>query len=83
MLSDCLTIGETDEVEIGGQVMRISVLGLGSMGAALAACLIKNGHHVCVWNRSAEKAAPLLAMGADVAGTAGEAVAAMVLCSTF
>lgn len=59
--------------------MKISVLGLGSMGSALAACLINNGHHVCVWNRSAEKAAPLLAMGADVAGTAKEAVAASEL----
>lgn len=54
---------------------KISVLGLGSMGSALAHCLIKNGHVVSVWNRSPEKAEPLEQARAKVCGTADDAVA--------
>ena len=55
---------------------RISVLGLGSMGAALAHCLLKNGHDVSVWNRSPEKTAPLAQAGALVCETVDDAVSA-------
>jgi len=55
---------------------KISVLGLGSMGSALAHCLIKNGHVVSVWNRSPEKAEPLVQAGAKVCETVDDAVAA-------
>jgi len=58
---------------------KISVLGLGSMGSAIASCLIKNGYDVCVWNRSPEKVEPLVAEGAKAAGTPGEAAAASPL----
>jgi len=54
---------------------KISVLGLGSMGSALALCLIKNGHVVSVWNRSPEKAEPLVQAGAKVCETVDDAVA--------
>lgn len=55
---------------------KISVLGLGSMGSALAHCLVKRGHDVSVWNRSPEKADALGHAGAMVCASADEAVAA-------
>lgn len=60
----------------------ISVIGLGAMGTALARSLIRAGHRVTVWNRSAEKAAPLVAEGAIAAQDPAEAVAAgpVILC---
>ncbi|RSN07711.1 6-phosphogluconate dehydrogenase [Nonomuraea sp. WAC 01424] len=54
----------------------ISVIGLGLMGAALAGALLDAGHRVTVWNRSADKAEPLVAKGATRAATVAEAVAA-------
>ncbi len=45
---------------------RIACLGLGAMGAPIAANLLKRGHEVHVWNRTAEKSAPLRARGAHV-----------------
>ncbi|WP_461008716.1 NAD(P)-dependent oxidoreductase [Streptomyces capparidis] len=57
----------------------MSVVGLGNMGSALAAALLERGHPVTVWNRSAEKAAPLAGKGAAVAATPEEAVAASPL----
>jgi 3-hydroxyisobutyrate dehydrogenase len=55
--------------------MRVTVLGTGAMGAGVAASLVRGGHTVTVWNRSAERAAPLADQGATVAGSAAEAVA--------
>lgn len=54
----------------------IAVLGLGSMGSALALCLIKAGYNVSVWNRTPEKAEALARTGARVSGSANDAVAA-------
>lgn len=54
----------------------VSVIGLGAMGAALARAQLQAGRSVTVWNRSAEKAAPLVAEGAVAAETASEAIAA-------
>lgn len=56
--------------------MRVTVLGLGSMGATIARLFARKGHDVTVWNRSAGKAEPLRALGAQVAATAAEAMAA-------
>ncbi len=55
--------------------MRVSVLGTGTMGAGVAGSLLREGHEVTVWNRSADKAAPLGDQGATVAPDAGAAVA--------
>ena len=52
---------------------KISVLGLGIMGAGMAARLVKAGFDVTVWNRDARKAAPLVEAGAKVAPTPGDA----------
>ncbi len=46
--------------------MHVGVAGLGKMGAAIAHRLIETGNQVTVWNRSAEKALPLIAAGAAV-----------------
>jgi len=54
----------------------ISVIGLGAMGGALARALLQNGYAVTVWNRTAERAEPLVSAGATEAGSAAEAVAA-------
>lgn len=54
----------------------ISVIGLGVMGSALANALLNRGYSVTVWNRSIEKAKPLLSAGASLANSAEEAVAA-------
>jgi 3-hydroxyisobutyrate dehydrogenase-like beta-hydroxyacid dehydrogenase len=48
-------------------------LGLGPMGRALAAASLAAGHTTMVWNRSPDKAAPLLARGAVLAPAAAAA----------
>jgi 3-hydroxyisobutyrate dehydrogenase-like beta-hydroxyacid dehydrogenase len=53
--------------------MRIGFIGLGNMGAGMAATLIKGGHTLSVWNRSADAAKPLAEQGATVAATAADA----------
>ncbi|MBX5023896.1 NAD(P)-dependent oxidoreductase [Rhizobium lentis] len=53
----------------------ISVLGLGAMGQALAARLLQQGHSVTVWNRTAGKAASLVAKGARELSSAADAIA--------
>ena len=52
----------------------VSVIGLGVMGAALAGALLEAGYSVTVWNRTAEKAEPLVAAGAKQATSAKAAV---------
>lgn len=52
----------------------VAVVGLGNMGSALARALIAAGHEVIVWNRSADKSAPLVALGAIHAPTPDDAV---------
>ena len=56
--------------------MRIAVLGTGLMGSAIAEVLIRAGHSTVVYNRTAARAAPLVAMGATAAATSAEAIAA-------
>jgi 3-hydroxyisobutyrate dehydrogenase-like beta-hydroxyacid dehydrogenase len=45
----------------------LAFLGLGKMGVAMATNLQKAGYPLVVWNRSAEKAGPLVAAGARLA----------------
>ncbi|GLY89434.1 NAD(P)-dependent oxidoreductase [Actinoallomurus iriomotensis] len=63
-------------MEHGFSGKKITVLGLGTMGAAIARAWHAAGYQVTVWNRTASRAAPLAAEGAKVAATAREAVAA-------
>lgn len=48
---------------------KIGFLGLGMMGSGMAACLLRAGHEVTVWNRSADKVAALVEAGATAAGS--------------
>lgn len=43
--------------------MKIAVVGSGAWGTALAVCLCKNGHQVCLWVRSSQRAAEMAANG--------------------
>ncbi|WP_224058411.1 NAD(P)-dependent oxidoreductase [Streptomyces kanamyceticus] len=61
----------------------VTVLGLGSMGQALAGAFLKAGHPTTVWNRSPGKGEDLVARGAVRAATPAEAVRAgevVVVC---
>ena len=62
---------------------KISVLGLGAMGARMAAHLIKAGHDVTVWNRTADATRPLVAAGATQAQTPREAAAGAAFVVTM
>ncbi len=53
--------------------MKIGFIGLGNMGAAMAANLVKAGHDVAVHNRTAAKAQALVTLGAHAAGDIAEA----------
>lgn len=44
--------------------MKVGFIGLGAMGRAMAANLLRAGHQVTVWARRAESMAPLVARGA-------------------
>lgn len=57
--------------------MKIGFIGLGSMGSAMAANLVKAGHDVSVWNRSPEAARAVA--GATPVGTPAEAFSGEVV----
>ncbi len=62
---------------------KVTVIGLGTMGSALANALLAKGYEVTVWNRNAAKAAPLAEQGAVVATGIAAAIAAsplVVIC---
>ncbi|WIE55241.1 MULTISPECIES: NAD(P)-dependent oxidoreductase [unclassified Curtobacterium] len=65
--------------------MRVTVLGTGAMGAGVAGSLLREGHDVTVWNRSAQRAQPLGEQGATVATSPADAVASaqVVLLTLF
>ncbi|MGX9576360.1 NAD(P)-dependent oxidoreductase [Mesorhizobium sp. f-mel] len=54
--------------------LSISVVGTGRMGSALARALLRSGYRTTVWNRTKQKAEPLAALGATVAGSVLEAL---------
>lgn len=49
--------------------MRVGFIGLGDMGQGIVPRLLAAGHEVTGWNRTQEKAAPLLAIGMEWADT--------------
>lgn len=62
---------------------KVMMIGLGSMGSALAMALLKNDYGVTVWNRTASRAAAVLKAGAIQAGSVAEGVDAnnlIVIC---
>ncbi|MFI7110268.1 NAD(P)-dependent oxidoreductase [Nonomuraea sp. NPDC050227] len=61
---------------------NVTVIGLGSMGTAIAEAFIRAGHPTTVWNRTSHKAALLAARGAIHAEAIEDAVAASPLIIT-
>lgn len=53
--------------------MKISFIGLGSMGSPMARNLIKAGHSLTVYNRTRSRAAEFQSLGGKIAATPGEA----------
>ncbi len=62
---------------------RIALFGTGSMGGPLAGRLLDAGYRVVVWNRTVEKAAPLVAKGALLAESPAQAVASAEVLITW
>jgi 3-hydroxyisobutyrate dehydrogenase-like beta-hydroxyacid dehydrogenase len=63
----------------------VSLIGLGLMGQALAGAFLKAGHPTTVWNRTSSKADQLVAQGARLAPTVGDALKAgslTIVCVT-
>jgi 3-hydroxyisobutyrate dehydrogenase-like beta-hydroxyacid dehydrogenase len=62
---------------LGRQKQKVTLIGLGKMGAGMAGRIIRMGHDLTVWNRTAAKADPLVAAGAklgsSVEGAVGDA----------
>lgn len=54
---------------------KIGFIGLGTMGAPMAANLLKQGYEVTVYNRTASKCEPLVELGASACSTPREAAA--------
>jgi 3-hydroxyisobutyrate dehydrogenase len=53
----------------GGKHMKVGICGTGKMGTAIAMRLMDKGHEIVVWNRTAERAAPLVEKGATEVAT--------------
>jgi glyoxylate/succinic semialdehyde reductase len=51
----------------------LAFVGIGIMGLAMTTNLLKAGYDVVVWNRSPERCAPLVALGAKLAASAADA----------
>ncbi|MGH3730651.1 MAG: NAD(P)-dependent oxidoreductase [Micromonosporaceae bacterium] len=51
----------------------VAIIGLGAMGSRIAERFLDAGHQVVVWNRTPDKAQPLVARGASQADTPGDA----------
>ncbi|WJQ01650.1 NAD(P)-dependent oxidoreductase [Geobacillus stearothermophilus] len=63
-------------------MMRVGFIGLGVMGSRMAKRLLEAGFNVTVYNRTPEKAAPLVERGARPAVTAAELVGeADIICT--
>jgi 3-hydroxyisobutyrate dehydrogenase-like beta-hydroxyacid dehydrogenase len=59
--------------------MKIGFIGLGQMGSAMAANLLKAGHKVTVFNRRPDRRAPLVALGAHEGSLVADASRAEVV----
>lgn len=62
---------------------KIGFIGLGTMGAPMAANLLKAGYEVTVYNRTASKCAPLVSQGAKQAASPKEAAASTDIVITM
>lgn len=72
-----------EDTPIATNLTPVTVIGLGKMGSALANAFVDRGHPTTVWNRTPEKAAPLVENGATHAPTVQAAVSAnpvVIIC---
>jgi 3-hydroxyisobutyrate dehydrogenase-like beta-hydroxyacid dehydrogenase len=53
--------------------MKVGFIGLGQMGSGMAANLLRAGHQLTIFNRSADRRRPLLELGAREAATVADA----------
>src|SRR6185312_16900130 len=58
---------------VKGVLVKVGFIGLGNMGLGMAANLLKAGHEIAVYNRTAEKAKPLIDKGARKAASVADA----------
>jgi len=65
-----------------GTSTAVSVVGLGNMGEAIAERILEAGFPLSVYNRTEEKAAPLVEKGAKLLHTPAEALSASDVCVT-
>ncbi|MGD0286646.1 MAG: NAD(P)-dependent oxidoreductase [Acidimicrobiales bacterium] len=75
----------TDALRNEGLTLKVGFVGLGTMGAAMAANLARAGFPLTVWNRTPGRAGPLLALGAVEAHSPREVARAsevVVTCVT-
>jgi 3-hydroxyisobutyrate dehydrogenase-like beta-hydroxyacid dehydrogenase len=63
--------------------MKIGFIGLGIMGSRMAANLLKKGHELVVYNRTKQKADPLIAAGAAWAPTPADAAKQVTVVITM
>jgi 3-hydroxyisobutyrate dehydrogenase-like beta-hydroxyacid dehydrogenase len=63
--------------------MKIGFIGLGNMGAGIAANLKRAGHEMSVWNRSPQKARSLIDQGAVPANSPGAAASGREIVLTM
>src|SRR5260221_10064305 len=62
---------------------KVAFLGFGQMGTPMATRLVRAGHELTVWNRTPDRAKPLAAAGAIVAGSPTEAGAGAAFAITM
>jgi NAD binding domain of 6-phosphogluconate dehydrogenase len=62
-----------DDLLARSEMMKVGFIGLGNMGAGMAANLLQAGHRVAVHNRTPAKAETLVQQGAEAAATIAEA----------
>src|ERR1700744_1728567 len=82
MRSDSMTETGGDK---GSKAERLGYLGLGMMGIPMARRLVSAGFEVAVWNRSADKAKPLVEAGAKLAadpGSVAKSASIIFMCVT-
>ena len=58
----------------GDAVVEVGFLGTGRMGKAMAANLLKAGHHVRAWDKATEPLSELERAGAEIAANAADAM---------
>ncbi|KAF5841185.1 hypothetical protein DUNSADRAFT_14016 [Dunaliella salina] len=62
----CVQVAVSGLSEAAPGKIKLGFAGIGIMGNAMVANLIRAGYEVHVWNRNAAKCEPLIAMGAKV-----------------